>query len=164
MRDINELHMFVDNYRYEVINRKLMYNSDRYVWRYDIICAAYIIVTKDFKIYIGSSNNFWRRLNKHIGMMKKGNYKIDNILRVYVLETKIPHHTIMEDNLIKLLKPELNGLPAHYNMVKITVEISDDYDKKLRHVLAEKLVSSKAGYIEMVIRNHLDKINLKEVV
>lgn len=90
MRDINELHMFVDNYRYEVINRKLMYNSDRYVWRYDIICAAYIIVTKDFKIYIGSSNNFWRRLNKHIGMMKKGNYKIDNILRVYVLETKNP--------------------------------------------------------------------------
>jgi Arc/MetJ-type ribon-helix-helix transcriptional regulator len=43
-------------------------------------------------------------------------------------------------------------------MVKITVDIDDEHDKKLRHMVVEKNMSSKAEYIEQIINKYLDDI------
>ena len=47
------------------------------------------------------------------------------------------------------------------NMTKITIELTNDEDKQLRHLVIEKNVPSKAIYIKNVIKEHLkDKENI----
>ena len=46
-------------------------------------------------------------------------------------------------------------------MTKITIELTNDEDKQLRHLVIEKNVPSKAIYIKNVIKEHLkDKENI----
>ena len=43
-------------------------------------------------------------------------------------------------------------------MVKITVNLSDEDDKFLKHITVEKDISSKATYIEKVVKMHLNDV------
>lgn len=121
--------------------------------------GVYILKTESGDEYVGYSNNIHNRMYSHI-RNKFSNDKIKTI-SVYVTEI-MSDALILEDELIKQIKPKYNTFGKCPNgMTKITIELTNDEDKQLRHLVIEKNVSSKAIYIENVVKEHLkDKENI----
>ena len=159
MKDIDELITFLENYKNCDVTRIVKYIPNNCVYDSIRVSAAYIIVSNDLRIYIGSSVNVFLRITSHMLSIKKGNYRIDDILCVYILETK--EYRYIENELISLLQPELNELSAQYGMVSIAIEVSEKENRQLKLLSMERDISSKALLIQKIVSEYLKRLKIE---